>query len=614
MQLREIHVVRFGMLQNVRVSGLASGLNVLYGPNEFGKTSLLEFIRRILFGFPDKRSRLSQYEAPGADKNAGRLVCEFRNGTTVDILRSTGKGGGPLTAATSSGATFSEDEFKAMLGHASSDLYRNVFSLDLADLFETDVTSVPEIRDRLYGAGLGGVWPTEFRGRFETRAEELFKSGGRNQVMKHLADQIIDGSRAIEETRQRLAGYDSKKSESDRLKARERELGALLNRARADLRSREAQVQLYSTVHDMRTAERDLAGMGEVPEVSDETLAELHERQASLRDFASGIENRRNDLTEKRDLLEQITFNQALLERENDIRSLSQRVSRYRSIRQEELPDLDIRAAAARTRLDQRLAALGANWTADRLHTFALTTGQRDSLRQQEMVLKGRSDALENARRKLEMYRDQVIARGADRRAIPAQLRVAGLAVLVLGAAGATIAAMNGQTIAAALSGIAAAVGLIIALLPGPSAGTRQDPMEEQLQSQVQQAEESLLAAENDWSNCLTRVGLSPTLSPEAKDETLRAIDDATRELQGIDELEERIARLRRIIADIDERYREVARASGETPLGADVAAGIELLDTRLAEAITTRARCESLSADIRVLEQRIREHEEEKA
>ena len=61
MQLREIHVVSFGILANVHIRGLRSGLNVLHGPNEFGKTSLLEFSRRVLFGFPSRTTKANQY-------------------------------------------------------------------------------------------------------------------------------------------------------------------------------------------------------------------------------------------------------------------------------------------------------------------------------------------------------------------------------------------------------------------------------------------------------------------------------------------------------------------------------------------------------------------------
>ena len=61
MQLREIHIEGFGIFANKRIKGLAPGINIIYGKNEFGKTTLLEFIRRILFGFPTKKDKTNLY-------------------------------------------------------------------------------------------------------------------------------------------------------------------------------------------------------------------------------------------------------------------------------------------------------------------------------------------------------------------------------------------------------------------------------------------------------------------------------------------------------------------------------------------------------------------------
>lgn len=61
MQLREIHIDGFGIFANKRIKGLAPGINIIYGKNEFGKTTLLEFIRRILFGFPTKKDKTNLY-------------------------------------------------------------------------------------------------------------------------------------------------------------------------------------------------------------------------------------------------------------------------------------------------------------------------------------------------------------------------------------------------------------------------------------------------------------------------------------------------------------------------------------------------------------------------
>ena len=47
----------FGIFSAKKVKGMSSGLNIIYGPNEFGKTTLLEFIRCMLFGFPKKNQK-----------------------------------------------------------------------------------------------------------------------------------------------------------------------------------------------------------------------------------------------------------------------------------------------------------------------------------------------------------------------------------------------------------------------------------------------------------------------------------------------------------------------------------------------------------------------------
>ena len=61
MEIREIQIDGFGVFSANKLKGVSSGLNIIYGPNEFGKTTLLEFIRSMLFGFPGKNQKINQY-------------------------------------------------------------------------------------------------------------------------------------------------------------------------------------------------------------------------------------------------------------------------------------------------------------------------------------------------------------------------------------------------------------------------------------------------------------------------------------------------------------------------------------------------------------------------
>jgi uncharacterized protein YhaN len=51
MHIETITIERSGALTGVTIDGLGPGVQVLHGTNETGKTSLLEFVRAMFFGF-----------------------------------------------------------------------------------------------------------------------------------------------------------------------------------------------------------------------------------------------------------------------------------------------------------------------------------------------------------------------------------------------------------------------------------------------------------------------------------------------------------------------------------------------------------------------------------
>ena len=59
MKITGLHVDGFGVWSELEVDRLNEGVNVLYGPNEAGKTTLLEFVRSVLYGFSPARRKYS---------------------------------------------------------------------------------------------------------------------------------------------------------------------------------------------------------------------------------------------------------------------------------------------------------------------------------------------------------------------------------------------------------------------------------------------------------------------------------------------------------------------------------------------------------------------------
>ena len=70
MKINFLEVDGFGVWSGLRLEGFDEGLNVIYGPNEAGKTTLLEFVRCVLYGFSPAAAALP---AAAAGRPAGRL-------------------------------------------------------------------------------------------------------------------------------------------------------------------------------------------------------------------------------------------------------------------------------------------------------------------------------------------------------------------------------------------------------------------------------------------------------------------------------------------------------------------------------------------------------------
>ena len=59
MKINDLNVEGFGVWSELKIDGLSDRLGVFFGPNEAGKTTLLQFVRAMLYGFSPARRRYS---------------------------------------------------------------------------------------------------------------------------------------------------------------------------------------------------------------------------------------------------------------------------------------------------------------------------------------------------------------------------------------------------------------------------------------------------------------------------------------------------------------------------------------------------------------------------
>ena len=138
MKIKKVRIDGFGKWHDQDFDFTANP-QIIYGPNEAGKTTLMAFLVSILFGFADGRgkNRFAQYIPKTTSSYGGSLLVEI-NGHDYVIKRQRGRNGGKVSVTDSQGRQGGEQELKQLLGSMDRSLYQALFSFGQRDLAAVD--------------------------------------------------------------------------------------------------------------------------------------------------------------------------------------------------------------------------------------------------------------------------------------------------------------------------------------------------------------------------------------------------------------------------------------------------------------------------------------------
>lgn len=192
MKFEQLHLDGFGRFHQRTFTMPDRGLTVFYGPNEAGKSTLLAFIRAILFGFP-RQNRNDHYPPLAGGRHGGRIRLTADDGETYVLERYSGARGGPLTILDGAGNRLDTDQTLARLvGQSSHAVFSNVFAFGIDELQQVGLLDDASVSDAIYSAGQGVPGLSRFGQSLESRQQELFRARGSAQRIPALTRAIGD--------------------------------------------------------------------------------------------------------------------------------------------------------------------------------------------------------------------------------------------------------------------------------------------------------------------------------------------------------------------------------------------------------------------------------------
>ncbi|MDD6308953.1 MAG: AAA family ATPase [Clostridia bacterium] len=93
MKINALHIISYGKLKNLRID-ITEGINCIYGENEAGKSTILAFIKAMLFGFGQSRGAESdrkRYAPWDGTVMAGEMEITIPSGRRLIIQRKSGR-------------------------------------------------------------------------------------------------------------------------------------------------------------------------------------------------------------------------------------------------------------------------------------------------------------------------------------------------------------------------------------------------------------------------------------------------------------------------------------------------------------------------------------------
>ncbi|MEI6308845.1 MAG: AAA family ATPase [bacterium] len=336
MRIERFTIDGFGIFKDFQQDRLEAGTSIFLGANEAGKSTLMAFFRRMLFGWKDKKNNPNPYEPLCGGNYGGELTLLTAEGGNTRIARS-GAELKNLKVTLADGSLGTDVDLAHLFGPVNEQVYQSVYAFGLHELQSMNALDKAGIRERIYsaGAGLGGVSLQAVRNAFQGEAKKLFLPSGSQPEMNKLLGEIKEIDLSLKGITQGVASYERLKEELQETESTLLQLFKEREKTTRELRSVESLLLARGDWVDLQEARRELENAPVLECFPEGGLLRLESLLAIRDELRIGRDELAEFIEKRRKQADAIALDAQLLAVREEIARLERECEKYRSARED---------------------------------------------------------------------------------------------------------------------------------------------------------------------------------------------------------------------------------------------------------------------------------------
>ncbi|MCH7685808.1 MAG: AAA family ATPase, partial [Planctomycetes bacterium] len=359
---------RFGIWQNLSLSLDGSGLSVIHGPNEAGKSTLLRFICEVLYGF-EPRNVESYEEDSDAAIRGGSLIIEHEN-QCFEIGRSS-QDNDLLRIHTDDENDSVKERLFQLLMETDAELFRHVFAVGLQEVQELATLHDEDVARHIYGLTLGpdGQKLLHLFAELEREKSRIFDVEQQSGELADLLERDEELQVEFESLKNLRTKHEELCRECDSVESEINDLKERQSGIRWQLRGHQFLEKIWEPWNEVREIQQELDKDATLQGFPENGLQRLHELEAAMESATQSRDSLDSEAGQLEiDVLEfqvdpkfqkSVQSIENLFEQRDWISELFLKVK-----------TLESRAGKLKSQLDDAILELGADWSLDRLEAF----------------------------------------------------------------------------------------------------------------------------------------------------------------------------------------------------------------------------------------------------